>query len=45
MSLIKNISYKTLIPFVLAFIAILRFHLSIDLTTDDYKYFRIFAFG
>lgn len=45
MSLIKNISYKTLIPFVLAFIAILTFHFSIDLTTDDYKYFRIFAFG
>lgn len=45
MSLIKNISYKTLIPFVLAFIAILTFHFSIDLTTDDYKYFRIYAFG
>lgn len=45
MSLIKNIPYKTLIPFVLAFIAILTFNFSIDLTTDDYKYFRIYAFG
>jgi len=45
MELIKNISLKTLIPFVVAFIAILTFHFSIDVTTDDYKYFRIFAFG
>lgn len=45
MELIKNISFKTLIPFVIAFIAILTFHFSIDVTTDDYKYFRIFAFG
>lgn len=45
MELIKNISVKTLIPFVLAFVAILTFHFSVDLTTDDYKYFRIYAFG
>lgn len=45
MELIKNISFKTLIPFAVAFIAIVAFHFSIDVTTDDYKYFRIFAFG
>lgn len=45
MELIKKISNKTLIPFVVAFIAILVFHFSVDLTTDDYKYFRIYAFG
>ena len=45
MKLTESISNKTLIPFVLALIAILTFHFFIDLTTDDYKYFRIYAFG
>lgn len=45
MELIKKETCLVLIPFVLAFIAILTFHFSIDLTTDDYKYFRIYAFG
>lgn len=45
MDLIKNISFKTLIPFVLAFIAILAFHFSNDLTTGDYKNFYFCAYG
>ena len=45
MKLTDSISNKNLIPFVFAFIAILTFHFFIDLTTDDYKYFRIYAFG
>lgn len=45
MELIGKNTLKVLVPFIVCFAFIIEFHNSVDLATDDYQWFYIFAKG